>query len=78
VSRSTVQRILKESKTITFGVKEELGVEISTDIKFRSTIKRYSRDKPDTDLDDLQVGKCQDKGISLSGAQYKKKELYEK
>jgi hypothetical protein len=53
VSRFTVQRICKESKTISLGVEEELGVGSSTDIKFRSPRKRYSRNKPITDLDDF-------------------------
>jgi len=53
VSRSTVQRICKESKTISLGVEEELGVGSSTDIKFRSPRKLYSRNKPVTDLDDF-------------------------
>lgn len=52
VSRSTVQRICKESKTISFDV-EELGVGRSTDIKFRSPRKHYKRDKPVTDLNDF-------------------------
>ena len=53
VSRSTVQRICKESKTISLGDEEELGTGSSTDIKFRSPRKRYSRDKPVTNLDDF-------------------------
>jgi len=53
VSLSTVQRICKESKTISFGVEEELGVGSSVDIKFRSPRKHYSRDKPITELDDF-------------------------
>jgi len=53
VSRSTVQRICKESKTIPLGIEEELGVESSTDIKFPLPRKHYSRNKPVTDLNDF-------------------------
>lgn len=53
VSLSTVQRICKESKIISFDVKEKLGVGSSKGIKFRSPRKLYSRDKPITKLDDF-------------------------
>ncbi|KAL4090822.1 hypothetical protein QTP88_025592 [Uroleucon formosanum] len=41
------------NKTISVGVEEELGVGSSTDIKFRAPRKRYSCDKPITELDDF-------------------------
>jgi len=53
VSQSTIQRICKESKTVSLSVEEELGVGSSTDIKCRSPRKRYSRNKPVTDIDDF-------------------------
>lgn len=75
VSRSTVQRICRESKTVSLGVEEELGVGSSTDIKFRSPRKRYSRNKPVTDLDDFDsevtrraVLRFYDKGEFLTSA----------
>ncbi|KAL5237547.1 hypothetical protein ACI65C_004957 [Semiaphis heraclei] len=51
--KSTLQRICKESKTISLGVEKDLCIGSSTDIKFRSPRKRYSRNKPVTDLDDF-------------------------
>jgi len=54
VSLSTVQRICKESKIVSFDIKEKLGVGSSKGIKFRSPRKHYSRDKPITKLDDFE------------------------
>ncbi|KAL4120900.1 hypothetical protein QTP88_013509 [Uroleucon formosanum] len=52
VSLRTVQRICKESK-ITGNQDESLGVGSSSDLKFQSPRKRYSREKSVTELDDF-------------------------
>jgi len=52
VSLFSVERICRESKTLS-NQDEELDIESSNNLKFRSSEKSYSRKKPVTELDDF-------------------------